>query len=53
MFDHLVDNGAFSEMDASRMFREVASALAFLHGMEIVHGDLKPGKGGKRIIGYE
>ena len=42
MFDHLVSNGAFSERDASRMFREIASALSFLHGLGIVHGDLKP-----------
>jgi len=42
MFDHLITNGAFSEMDAARMFREVASALQFLHGLDVVHGDLKP-----------
>lgn len=42
MFDHLVSNGAFSEMDAARVFRDVASALAFLHGIGVVHGDLKP-----------
>jgi serine/threonine protein kinase/Ca2+-binding EF-hand superfamily protein len=42
MFDHLINNGAFSEADAARMFREIGSALAFLHGINIVHGDLKP-----------
>ena len=42
VFDHLVSNGAFSEMDASRLFREVASALAYLHGLDVVHGDMKP-----------
>jgi len=42
MFDHLIDNGAFSEMDASRLIREVASALNFLHGIGVVHADLKP-----------
>ena len=31
MFDHLVEMGAYSEFDASRLIREVASALAFLH----------------------
>eukprot|EP00934_Nitzschia_sp_Nitz4_P004149 Nitzschia sp. Nitz4//scaffold135_size62275//2907//5329//NITZ4_006343-RA/size62275-augustus-gene-0.7-mRNA-1//-1//CDS//3329535542//4139//frame0 len=42
MFDHLVERGAYSELDASRLIREVASALAFLHGIGIVHCDLKP-----------
>lgn len=42
LFDHLIRKGAFSEADASRLLREVGSALAFLHGIEIVHGDLKP-----------
>jgi len=42
VFDHLVRNGAYSERDASRLVREVGSALAFLHGIGLVHGDLKP-----------
>ena len=42
MFDHLINNGAYSEADAARLFREVGSALAFLHGIGLVHGDLKP-----------
>ena len=42
MFDHLVAVGAYSEADAARLLREVASALAFLHGIGVVHGDLKP-----------
>lgn len=42
MFDHLCNHGAYSEADAARMIREVASALAFLHGLNTVHGDLKP-----------
>jgi serine/threonine protein kinase len=42
MFDHLIDYGAYSEADAARLMREVASALAFLHGVGIVHADLKP-----------
>jgi len=42
MFDHLVSQGAYSEADAARLVREVASALAFLHGIDCVHGDLKP-----------
>ena len=42
MFDHLVELGAYSEADASRFLREVASALAFVHGINVIHADLKP-----------
>jgi serine/threonine protein kinase len=42
MFDQLCSRGAYSEADAARLIREVASALAFLHGIGIVHGDMKP-----------
>lgn len=42
LFEHLVANGAYSEFEAARLIREVASALAFLHGLNIVHMDLKP-----------
>jgi Protein kinase domain len=43
LFDHLVAQGAYSEADAARLVREVASALAFLHGGPgLIHGDLKP-----------
>ena len=42
MFDHLIQSGAYSEADAARLVREVASALAFCHGVGVVHGDLKP-----------
>lgn len=42
MFDHLCNHGAYSEADAARLVREIASALAFLHGLNTVHGDLKP-----------
>jgi len=42
MFEHLITLGAYSEGDASRLVKEVAVALSFLHGIGIVHGDLKP-----------
>eukprot|EP00565_Helicotheca_tamesis_P003267 CAMPEP_0185728254 /NCGR_PEP_ID=MMETSP1171-20130828/3664_1 /TAXON_ID=374046 /ORGANISM="Helicotheca tamensis, Strain CCMP826" /LENGTH=762 /DNA_ID=CAMNT_0028396937 /DNA_START=285 /DNA_END=2573 /DNA_ORIENTATION=+ len=42
MFEHLINYGAYSEADASRLMQEVASALAFLHGVGVVHADLKP-----------
>lgn len=40
MFDHLCNLGPYSEADAARLVREVASALAFCHGVGLVHGDL-------------
>ena len=42
MFDHLINYGAYSEADAARLMHEVASALAFLHGVGVIHADLKP-----------
>ena len=42
MFDHLINYGAYSEADASRLIHEIASALSFLHGVGVVHADLKP-----------
>lgn len=41
MFDHLIEHGAYSEADASRLVRQVASALDFIHGIGVVHADLK------------
>jgi hypothetical protein len=38
MFDHLIRSGPYSEHDASRLVREVASALNFMHGIGFVHG---------------
>jgi Protein kinase domain len=42
MFEHLIHFGAYSEADAARLMHEIASALAFLHGVGVVHADLKP-----------
>ena len=42
LFDQLARSGPYSEADAARLVREVASALAYLHGVGIVHADLKP-----------
>ena len=42
MFEHLINYGAYSEADAARLMHEIASALAFLHGVGVVHADLKP-----------
>lgn len=42
MFDHLIEHGAYSEADASRLLRQVASAMTFCHGIGVIHADLKP-----------
>lgn len=42
MFEHLITLGAYSEADAARLVREAALALCFIHGIGLVHGDLKP-----------
>lgn len=42
MFEHLIQYGAYSEADAARLMHEIASALAFIHGVGVVHADLKP-----------
>lgn len=42
MFYHLIQHGAYSEADASRLVRQVACALDFCHGIGVVHADLKP-----------
>lgn len=39
---YLQNNGAYSEADAARLIRDVASAIAFLHGVNVCHADLKP-----------
>lgn len=41
LFDALVSRGAYSEYEASRLVREVATALQFMHGLGFTHGDLK------------
>jgi serine/threonine protein kinase len=42
LFDHLSHDGAYSEADAARLIFEIASALTFLHGVGVIHCDLKP-----------
>jgi len=40
MFEHLIKHGAYSEADASRLLRQVASALDFIHGIGVVHAGM-------------
>lgn len=42
LFEHLSRYGPYSEADAARLIRQTASALAFLHGIGVVHCDMKP-----------
>ncbi|KAF3855038.1 hypothetical protein F7725_023093 [Dissostichus mawsoni] len=42
LFDRIVEKGFYTEMDASRLIRQVLDAVNYLHNMGIVHRDLKP-----------
>lgn len=42
LFDRIVENGTFSEKDASDLSRSIIGAVEYLHGLGIVHRDLKP-----------
>ncbi|GBG34070.1 Protein kinase, putative [Hondaea fermentalgiana] len=42
LFEHLVSNGPYSEAEAARFMRRIASAVEYLHRNHIVHRDLKP-----------
>lgn len=42
LFQRIVDAGHFTEQDASRITRQITSAVAYLHSVGIVHRDLKP-----------
>lgn len=42
LFDKIVEKGAYSEQDASRIMSQIFSAVEYLHSKGIVHRDLKP-----------
>ena len=42
LFDRLVQYGAYSEQQASALFRQVGEAIAHLHALGVCHRDLKP-----------
>lgn len=42
LFEHIQRRGHISEMEASKIIRELADAILFLHNKGIAHRDLKP-----------
>ena len=42
LFDRIIERSSYTEADASVLVGGLASALAYLHGMNIVHRDVKP-----------
>lgn len=42
LFDKIVERGAYSEKDASKLIREILDAVDYLHQNKVVHRDLKP-----------
>lgn len=42
LFDKIVEKGNFTERDASVIFRDLVSAVQYLHHRNIVHRDIKP-----------
>jgi len=42
LFEHLVNDGNYSEFTAAKYIKGIASAMEYLHSLGIVHRDLKP-----------
>ena len=42
LFDVIISQGFFSELDAAHIMKQILSAVNYLHSKQIVHRDLKP-----------
>jgi serine/threonine protein kinase len=42
LFDYVVEKGTLTEEEASKIVRQVTSAIAFMHSRNFIHRDLKP-----------
>ncbi|XP_062864506.1 maternal embryonic leucine zipper kinase-like [Trichomycterus rosablanca] len=50
LFDHVDNNDRLSEEETRRIFRQIVSALAYVHSQGYAHRDLKPGGLGTALI---
>ena len=46
LFDRIIAKGSYTEKDASILTHQILDAVDYLHGMGIVHRDLKVSSGG-------
>ncbi|XP_015113999.1 maternal embryonic leucine zipper kinase isoform X2 [Diachasma alloeum] len=42
LFDHIVEKNRLSETESRKFFRQIVSAVAYLHSLGFAHRDLKP-----------
>lgn len=42
LFDHIVEKNKLSETESRKFFRQIVSAVAYLHSLGYAHRDLKP-----------
>ncbi|XP_014470243.1 PREDICTED: maternal embryonic leucine zipper kinase-like isoform X2 [Dinoponera quadriceps] len=42
LFDHIVEKNRLSEADSRKFFRQIVSAVAYMHNLGYAHRDLKP-----------
>lgn len=42
LFDHIVEKNRLSETDSRKFFRQIVSAVAYMHSLGYAHRDLKP-----------